>query len=438
MQQKVDTIIHADWIIPVNPSNDVLQNHALIIEHGRIRDILPSAQVDMQFTASTTHRLDDHALLPGFINAHTHAAMNLFKGLADDLPLMDWLNNHIWPAEKQWVSEEFVADGSRLAIAEMIKSGTTCFNDMYFFPDITAQVAANAGMRAMLGLIVIDFPSAWADSVNDYFNKGLELYDKYKEHPLIHTSFAPHAPYSVSDEPLKRVQMLANELEIPIHMHIHETADEINMSQQQFGIRPLQRLDKLNMLSPSLNAVHMTQLKKQEISRLAETGSHIIHCPQSNLKLASGFTPVAQLLEQGINVALGTDSSASNNNLDMFEELQLAAMLAKAVAGQAETLPAEQALRMATINGAKALGIDRETGSLETGKSADISAINLNDIATQPLYNPVSQIVYAANSSQVSDVWIHGKQVMANRNLTTLDEEELLDKAKNWQNKLTA
>lgn len=436
MPQIIDTLIHARWIIPVVPQNSVLDHYSLAIHHGRIKAILPSEQAKTDFEAKTVVELADHALIPGLINAHTHASMNLFKGLADDLPLMDWLNKHIWPAEQKWVGEEFVTDGTRLAIAEMIRSGTTCFNDMYFFPDMTARVSAAAGMRASVGMIVIDFPSSWAEDTNAYFNKGLALHDEYRDHPLISTSLAPHAPYSVSDEPLKRVQMLANELDIPIHMHVHETTDEISMGVEKYGKRPIARLHDLNMLSPALNAVHMTQLNDEEISLVAENGVSVVHCPQSNLKLASGFCPVSRLDQAGVNIALGTDSSASNNNLDMFEEMQLAAMLSKAVAGDATAVPAHRVLEMATINGAKALGLEQETGSLEVGKAADITAIDLGAINTQPVYNPVSQIVYAAHSEQVSDVWIAGKRVLKQGQLTTLDSTLLIEKADYWKERI--
>lgn len=439
--QPVDTILNARWVIPVEGSEEepvILHHHSIVIRHGRITAILPTDQASQQFTAEEMINLDKHALIPGLINTHTHAAMSLFRGLADDMPLMDWLNDHIWPAEQKWVSEEFVADGSRLAIAEMIKSGTTCFNDMYFFPDVTAQIASQAHIRATVGLIVIDFPSSWATDHNDYFDKGLRVHDQYREHPLVKTAFAPHAPYSVSDEPLKRVQMLANELEIPVHMHVHETADEVRMGLENQQMRPLERLQKLGMLSPSLMAVHMTQLTEDEISLVADSGCHVVHCPQSNLKLASGFCPVAGLLDKGINMSLGTDSAASNNNLDMFAEMQTAALLAKGVANDASALPASQALQMATINGAIALGIAEETGSLSIGKSADITAIKMDNISTEPVYNPISQIVYASQSQDVSDVWIAGKQVLKNQHLTLMDEDKIIQKARYWQEKITS
>ena len=320
----------------------------------------------------------------------------------------------------------------------MIKGGTTCFNDMYFFPDITAQVSASSNIRATVGMIVIDFPSNWATDQNDYFDKGLQVHDQYKDHPLIQAAFAPHAPYSVSDEPLQRIQMLADELDVPIHMHVHETADEINMGMENHQCRPLERLNRLGLLSPSLMAVHMTQLTGEEIDLISETGTQVVHCPKSNLKLASGFCPVQKLVENNINVALGSDSAASNNNLDMLNEMQTAALLAKGVSGNAEAVPALQALKMATINGAKALGIDNETGSLEAGKSADITAIDMNKTGTEPIYNPISQIVYASQSADVTDVWIAGKQVLKSRQLTLMDEKAIIDKARNWQKRIVS
>ena len=440
MPKAVNTIINARWIIPVSGQiqTDYLQHHSLVIQQGRIEAVIPTETVAQHFTAEETIDLTDHALIPGLINSHTHASMSLFRGLADDLPLMDWLNNHIWPAESKWVNAEFVKDGTRLAIAEMIKSGTTCFNDMYFFPDITAQVAASSNMRATVGMIVIDFPSNWAADQNDYFDKGLQVHDQYKDHPLIQAAFAPHAPYSVSDEPLQRIQMLADELDVPIHMHVHETVDEINIGMENHQCRPIERLHKLGLLSPSLMAIHMTQLTPDEIQLVSETGTQVVHCPQSNLKLASGFCPVDKLVENNINVALGTDSAASNNNLDMLNEMQTAALLAKGVSANAESLPAIQALRMATINGAKALGIDNETGSLEAGKSADITAIDMKRIGTEPVYNPVSQIVYASQSADISDVWIAGKQVLKKRQLTLMDEKDIIEKARYWQKRIVS
>lgn len=436
--QHVDTLIHARWIIPVDPEGWVLENHSLAIRDGRICALLPHDQVHQTYHAETEITLDEHALIPGLINAHTHVAMSLFRGLADDLPLMEWLNKHIWPAEATWVSPEFVRDGTRLAIAEMLRGGITCFNDMYFFPDETARVAAECHMRATVGMIVIDFPTVWASNADEYISKGLRLHDDYRNHPLIRTAFAPHAPYTVSNAPLQRIQTLADELDVPIHMHVHETADEISGALSQYQERPLQRLTGLGLVSPRLLGVHMTQLTDDEIAAYAKAGAHVIHCPESNLKLASGFSPVAKLIKAGVNVALGTDGSASNNDLDMFGEMRTAALLAKAIAGDASAVPAATALRMATLNGARALGIDDETGSLTPGKAADITAVHLGGLDSQPLYHPISQLVYASGRHQVSDVWIAGKQMVKDGVLTTIDNDDIHRRAQEWGKKIAA
>ncbi|MES9937033.1 MAG: TRZ/ATZ family hydrolase [Sedimenticola sp.] len=431
-----DSLIHARWVIPVAPDNSVLEGYSIAVEHGRIIDILPTEQARERYRAETEHELGRHALIPGLINAHTHASMSLLRGLADDLPLMTWLNDHIWPAEGRWVNEEFIADGTRLAVAEMLKGGTTCFNDMYFFPDVTGMVSSAAGMRAVIGLILIDFPSAWAGNADEYLHRGIEVHDQFRNNHLITTAFAPHAPYSVSNAPLERVRTLADELEIPIHMHVHETADEVNQSLENFGCRPLERLADLGLVSPSLVAVHMTQLQDEEIARFAESGASVVHCPESNLKLASGFCPVGKLIDAGINVAIGTDGAASNNDLDMFSEMRTAALLAKGVSGDASVLPAATALRMATLNGAIALGIADETGSLEVGKAADITAVDLGSMDTQPLYHPVSHLVYATGRDKVSDVWVAGKQVVSGGQLTTLNQDEILSRTGEWNRKI--
>lgn len=429
---NVDLVIRAGWIVPVEPQGKVYEDHCLAIARGRIVDILPVDEARARCSSKSELHLPDHILIPGLVNAHTHAAMSLFRGLADDLPLMDWLQHHIWPAEARWVGEEFVRHGSQLAIAEMLRGGTTCFNDMYFFPQETAQVASQAGIRATIGLIVIDFPTAWASGPDEYLSKGLELHDRYRNDPLIRTAFAPHAPYTVSDDPLRRLSMLAEELDLPIHIHVHETAHEVDAALAQHGKRPLQRLAALGLLSPRLLAVHMTQLTEAEIAHLAESGAHVLHCPESNLKLASGFCPVAALSRAGVNVALGTDGAASNNDLDMFGEMRTAALLAKAVSGDASAVPAEEALRMATINGARALGLEHEIGSLEPGKAADIVAVHVGDLETRPLFHPASQLVYACGRHQVTDVWIAGRQVLKNRRLTTLDEAQLRARTDDW------
>jgi len=432
----VDSLIHSRWIAPVEPATTLLEYHSVVIHEGRILDILPTGQALTTYTASVEHSLDRHLLIPGLINTHTHAAMSLLRGLADDLPLNEWLNDHIWPAESRWVNEEFVHDGTQLAMAEMLRSGTTCFNDMYFFPDVTARAAAHCGMRANVGLIVLDFPTVWAHDADEYISRGLAVHDQYRGDPLIRTLFAPHAPYTVSDKPLERIRVLADELDIGIHMHVHETADEVDRAIELTGKRPLERLHGLGLLSPAMLAVHMTQLSTAEINQYAASGGHLVHCPESNLKLASGFCPVQTLRAAGINVALGTDGAASNNDLDMLGEMRSAALLGKAVGADASALPAHTVLEMGTLNGARALGIDADTGSLLPGKWADITAVCLDTIETQPVYNPVSQLIYACGREQVTDVWVAGRHLLKERRLTTLEGNDILERARDWRNRI--
>jgi len=430
--ESVDTILHARWILPVTESDPLLLQHCIIIDDGRIKDILPSTQAAESYKAAIEKTYDNHLLMPGLINAHTHSPMSLFRGIANDLPLDDWLNHHIWPAEAKWVSDKFVHDGSKLAIAEMLRSGTTCFNDMYFFPEVTARLARDIGIRACIGLIVVDFPSAWASNADEYIDKGLELRDHFRSDSLIHTPFAPHAPFSVSDEPLSRIRVLADEMDLPIHIHLHETADEIEQSVKQYGKRPLERLDQLGLVSPNLMAVHLTQVSDREIALLAESGSHVVHCPESNLKLASGFCPVKKLMDAGVNVALGTDGAASNNDLSMLGEIHTASLLAKGVSGDATALSARQTVHMATINGAKALGLDQDTGSLEAGKYADIIAIDFAELEMNPIYDPISNLVYSSNREKVSDVWVAGRHLLKDRELTTIDKQDIMARCKQW------
>ncbi len=435
---NIDTLVCSRWIIPVEPDGLVLENHALAFNNGKIVDILPNETAEKTYHAENVVHLINHALIPGLVNAHTHSPMTLLRGIADDLPLMEWLQETIWPLEQKWISEAFVRDGTDFAIAEMLRGGITCFNDMYFFPEISSRRALLAGIRANIGLIVIDFPSAWAQTSDDYLRKGVALHDELRGKSLVTTSFAPHAPYSVSDSALQKIQVYAEELELSVHMHVHETRDEIEQSLKDYGMRPLQRLHKLGLLAPSFIGVHMTQLNEEEIQLVAECGAHIVHCPESNLKLASGFCPVHQLLQHDINVALGTDSAASNNNLDMVGEMRTAALLAKGVSNDAKAVPAAAALRMATLAGAKALGLDANIGSLQIGKSADVTAIDLNILETLPSYNPISQIVYAANRDQVTDVWVAGRRLLQSRKLTTLDRESLKHTIVQWAEKLAS
>ncbi len=438
--QQVQTLIHCSTLIPVNSRADkserALINHSIAIQDGRILDILPTSEAKQKYSSDLSPHYDHHIVIPGLINTHTHAAMTLLRGLANDLPLMEWLEKHIWPAEQKWVNEEFVQLGTQLAIAEMLRGGVTCFNDMYFYAENSAQEVTKSGMRAHIGMILLDFPTQYAKDIDEYFSKGLALHDQYKTHPLVKCAFAPHAPYTVSNPPLERVAVLANELELPVHIHLHETQDEISQSLDQYNARPIQRLHDIGLINSSLVAVHMTHLEEDEIDLLAENNANIVHCPQSNLKLASGFCPVQKLKDKNVNVTIGTDSCASNDDLDMLNEMHTAALLAKGIANNAAALPAYETLRCATINAAIALGIEQETGSLEIGKSADLCVIDIDTLEAQPIYDPIGHLVYATQRNQVSDVWIAGKQLLSNRELLTLDEEEVLAKTKKLNQKI--
>jgi 5-methylthioadenosine/S-adenosylhomocysteine deaminase len=431
--ENCDLLIHAQWIVPIVPHNKVFNQCSLIINNGKITAITPTLEARRRYYSDTVIELDEHIVMPGLINAHGHAAMSLLRGFADDLPLSTWLNDHIWPAEGKYVSAKFVHDGSQLAIAEMIRSGTTCFSDMYFFPEETCAVAHSAGIRCDISFPILDFPSAWAKNSDEYINKGLALRDDYSAHELINVNFGPHAPYTVSDDVFERIAILAPELQATIQVHLHETDDEVTDALEKTGKRPLQRLFELNVMTPTTQCVHMTALNKNDFEILKESGAHVIHCPESNLKLASGFCPANQLLQEGINVALGTDGCASNNNLDMFGEMHTAALLGKAVAKDAAALSAAEVLAMATINGAKALGLDDITGSLEVGKAADIIAVKLDPIDQQPMYDPISQLVYTHNGQRISHSWVNGKALMIERTLLTLNEKEIITNTQKWQ-----
>ena len=434
--EAVDLLIEAGHVVPVVPHGQVLQDHAVAIRDGVIVAVSPVAEARTRFSARETVSRPEGALIPGLVNAHTHNPMTLLRGVADDLPLKVWLQQHIWPIEGAVIGPAFVADGVTLAIAEMLRGGTTCVNENYFFPDVQAATYKKFGFRARIGLPVIDFPTAWAASDDEYFDKAGEVHDQWRGDALIDTAFAPHAPYTVNDTSFERIRVLADQLDVPVHLHLHETAQEVQQSIEQHGQRPIARLDRLGLFNDRLIAVHMTQLTDAEIHLCAERGVSVVHCPESNLKLASGFCPACALERAGVTLAIGTDGAASNNDLDMFGETRTAAILAKAVARDAAALDAFTALRAATLGGAKAIGFDHLVGSIEPGKQADLACVDLSALETQPLHHVVSQLIYATGRQQVGDVWIAGKPKLRDRVLVDIDPAAVVANARQWRERI--
>ncbi|HUW52268.1 MAG TPA: TRZ/ATZ family hydrolase [Rhodanobacter sp.] len=436
--QSVDLVIEARWVVPVEPHAAVLERYAVAIQDGRIVALLPIAEARTAYAPRERVELPEHALIPGLINAHTHNPMTLLRGLADDLPLMVWLQQHVWPAEAKVIGPEFVRDGAELAVAEMLRGGTTCANENYFFPDVLGATYRKLGFRAVVGLPVIEFPTAWAKTQDEYFERAGEVHDSFLGDPLVSTAFAPHAPYTVSDESFARIRVLSDQLDIPVHLHTHETAHEIDEEKKKSGLRPFQRLQKLGLVNDRLIAVHMAHVTDGEIAACAEAGVSVVHCPESNLKLASGFCPAEKFRRAGVNLAIGTDGCASNNDLDMFGEMRTAAQLAKAVAQDAAAFDAAYALRAATLHGARAMGLDAQVGSIETGKQADLAAVRLSDLESQPLFHVISQLVYATGRHQVSDVWIAGRHKLADRVLTGIDTAAVLARTRAWRERIAS
>lgn len=431
-----DIRINARWLIPIEPADVVLEHQAVLVQGDRIAAIVSQDEADARFRAKETIDLPSHVVLPGLINMHGHAAMSLFRGMADDLPLMTWLNDHIWPAEGAFVSEAFIADGTQLAMAEMLRTGTTTFSDMYFFPEIVAQLAHDAGMRAQICFPLLDFPTPWGSGPEEYLSKGETFINQWRDNALITPAIGPHAPYTVSDEPLRKAAALSEATGAPIQIHLHETAFEVADALEKSGKRPTARLAELKVLSSNTQCVHMTQIDESDVALLQATGAHVIHCPESNLKLASGLSPVHTLRNAGVNVAIGTDGAASNNDLDLFGELNTAAMLAKVVADDASALSAHEALAMATLQGAKVLGRDHELGSLVDGKLADIIAVDLGDPFLQPVYDPASHLVYSNHGRQVSHSWINGVPQVQDGKLTRIDVPDLMLRVQGWADRI--
>ena len=436
--QHCDTLIVPRWCVPVEPAGDVLEGHAVAIADGRIAAILPVEEAKAAFQPSVLVERPDHVLIPGLINAHTHAAMTLFRGLADDMPLEAWLHEGIWPAERRWVSAEMVRDGTELAIAEMIRGGVTCFSDQYFYPEIVAEAAVDLSMRAVVATPVVDFRTGWAENADEYLQKAADLvHDPYADHPLVTTAFAPHSTFALSDESFAALRVLADQLDVRVQIHLHETAAEVDISLRDTGKRPYERLLDAGLVNRSLLAVHAVHMNDEELARFAEAGVSVAHCPNSNLKLASGIAPIEKYRRAGLNVAIGTDGAASNNMLDMFSEMRMAALLAKGIATDASAVTAGEALHMATLGGARALGIERVTGSIETGKWADLTCVDLNRLNSQPVYDVVSQLVYASRADQVADVWIAGRRQLENGQFAHIDTDALLVRSNEWRDRMT-
>lgn len=430
------TLLLPEWIIPIVPAGIVLSGHGLALRDGRIVDIASHESLLHRYPDARAHALPGRVLLPGFVNLHTHAAMSLLRGAGDDMPLMAWLNDRIWPLERKLASSDFVYDGSVLAFAEMLAGGTTCCADMYFYPESIARAALAIGLRACVGMAVIEFPTPYATDVDDYLQKGLAAHEKYGNEETLRFMFAPHAPYTVGDEALSRIGALAEELDMPIAIHLQETRAEVAQSLAATRMRPTARLAGLGLLSPRLTAVHGVHLDTDDIAMLAANGAHVAHCPASNLKLASGIAPIAQLLRDGVNFGIGTDGAVSNNRLDMLSEMRLAALLAKGSSENAQTLSAHQALYAATLGGAKALGWDREIGSIELGKRADLVAIQLDAPHLLPVFDPASHVVYSAGREDIDEVWVNGAQVAKKLHLTKISArielERILSRIPQW------
>ncbi|NOR19490.1 MAG: TRZ/ATZ family hydrolase [Xanthomonadales bacterium] len=432
------TVLLPRWLVPVRPRREVLENMAVVIEGDLITAIVSRKQAMEAYLEASYIELPEHVLLPGFINTHSHSAMSLLRGFADDLNLQEWLNGHIWPAEKAFLGSEFVSDGSNLAIAEMLRGGTTCFNDFYFFPEQTVNAALDAGIRACIGIPVIDVPTPWAAGENECLDKGLDISASWQGESLITTALAPHAPYSVGDAALGRIAELSANRDMPVHMHVLESAWEVAEAENQHGKSTLARLNDLGLLNERLLAVHMTQLDGVDLTELADRGVNIIHCPESNLKLGSGICPLARLLDHGINVALGTDGAACNNDLDMLSESRTAALMAKGFSADPCVVDAFQALEMLTINAAIALGQCDRIGSVEAGKQADLCAIRLDSLRTTPMYDVVSHLIYAASSQQVSHVWVAGRMLLEDQEFLHMDVSDIMDRARHWAERITA
>ncbi|HPM03069.1 MAG TPA: amidohydrolase family protein [Candidatus Cloacimonadota bacterium] len=434
--KNCDLIIDNACVVTVDDQNNILENHAVIITDGLIVEILSSEHVNGKYLAKTYIDAKNQILMPGMINMHTHIPMTYFRGLADDLPLNVWLEKYIWPNEAKYISDSFIYDASIHGIAELIKNGITQFNDMYFIPTQTANACVKAGIRAVISDIGLDFPMGDFHQPDQCFEKIRNLKESYQNEDHVRFSLGPHAIYTCSEETLKKCRDISQKENVLIHMHLSETAFEVEQCLEKNGLRPVEYLEKIGLLNENLLIAHGVHLNEKEVELLKKYNVSVCINTESNLKLASGFAPIKLYLDYGVNLCLGTDGVASNNNLSLFDEMSVTSKVHKALNMDPTLLSATQMLRMVTVNAAKALGQKDILGSIEPGKKADLVILNTENVESQPFYHPSSLIVYCLNHSAVSDVIINGKIVMRNKELLTINESEIIEKAKEYKMKL--
>ncbi len=431
--EPVDTLITARWVVPVEPDGRVLEDHAVAIHGGQIVAVLPAAEARARYAAREHVDRPSHVLMPGIVNAHTHAATTLLRGREQNQRPGPWQPGGVRALERRWSGPEYVRDGTELAIAEMLRAGVTCFADMHLWPDVVAQTAAECHVRASIGLLVSEAATAWAATADEHIDRGMHLRDQYRGDPLLSTHFAPYAPHSLSDATLARVRRLADELDLPVALHLHETAWEIEESEGRFGMRPLARLASIGLASPQLRAVHMAHVTPSDLEMLAGSGASVVHCPESNLKRGAGVCPLPDLLGRGVPVSLGTGEAASNDDLDVLGEARTAGLLASGVSASPGAVVASDLLRMATLEGARALGLGELTGGLVPGKWADLCCMNLKSPRSWPVSDVVATVIYSASSRQVTDTWVAGRRLLADGALVYLDEAAVLERAESWR-----
>ncbi len=431
-------IVRTQYLITMNKKDEIIENGAVVVEEGRIKDIAEFTEILKKYKEPSIpiYGNSHSVLMPGFINTHTHAAMVLFRGIADDLPLKQWLTEHIWPREAKFLSPEFVYDGTLLASLEMLKSGTTTFNDMYFFTESIAEASKKLGIRAVIGQGVLDFPTASGKGADEYLKKAEEFIEKYGSDELITPAIAPHAIYTCSRETLLKSKELALKNSVPIHIHLSETFHEVEECIKEHGKRPVKYLDEIGFLEGKITAAHSVWLDDEEINIMAERGIGVSHCIESNLKLSSGIAPVARMIKKGVKVSMGTDGAASNNNLDLLEEISIAAKVQKGITADPTVLDVKTCMKMLTVWAAESLGIESETGSIEIGKKADMILLNLRKPHLQPVYDIYSTIIYSAKASDIEDVFVNGIPVILNGRHQFVDEDEIIDKALWWAERI--